>query len=95
MANNLGNVYLAQANLTAAAHAFQRSIHLWESCGDKLQLANAIGGFAEVQAAQGENVQARQSYQKALNLLHNYTNDIWAQQLQQRFIEEQNALPTS
>ena len=90
--NNLGNIYLAQDDVEAAANAFQRSIALWEMCEDKLQLANALGGFAEVQAAQGKIKLAQKSYNRAIALTYDFPDDIWAQQLQQRMTQEKEAL---
>lgn len=83
--NNLGMVYLAQGKLREAACSFQRSIALWKNCDDPIQLANSLGGLAEVEVAQGDVTSAQQLYEEALTFLAAYPQDAWGQKLQKDF----------
>ena len=89
---NLGNVYLAQSQLKMAERSFQRSVVLWQTCDEPVQLANSLGGLAEVKTTQGEFEEAKQLYQRAIKLLADYPQDVWGQKLQKKFIEEENSL---
>ncbi|MCA9875646.1 MAG: tetratricopeptide repeat protein, partial [Anaerolineales bacterium] len=87
VSTNLGNVYQAQGKLTEAARNFRRSIALWETCGEQLQLANALSGLAEVKRAQGNIIEAQNFSQEGLKLLADYPGDVWAQKVQKRLQE--------
>jgi tetratricopeptide (TPR) repeat protein len=90
--NNLGTVYMAQGKLSEAACSFQRSITLWKNCDDPIQLANSLGGLAEVKAAQGDVTGARQLYSDSLNLLALFPQDAWGHKLHKEYTEAVHAL---
>ncbi len=85
VATNIGKLYLAQGQLSAAENAFQRSINLWQMYADPVQYANALGSLAEVKTEQGDFVVALGYYQQALELLIDYQDDAWGRKLQAEF----------
>ncbi|MCB9422801.1 MAG: tetratricopeptide repeat protein [Ardenticatenaceae bacterium] len=87
VSTNLGNVYQAQGKLIEAERAFRRSVTLWETCGDQLQLVNALSGLAEIKRAQGDMIEAQKLGQDGLELLADYPGDVWAQKMQKRLCE--------
>jgi tetratricopeptide (TPR) repeat protein len=83
--SNLGTIYLAQGKLSEAQCSFQQSIAFGKNCDDKVQLANSLGGLAEVKVAKGERAEARVLYAEAQNFLRLYPQDAWGQKLQKEF----------
>ena len=83
--NNLGNVYLMNGRLDNATHHLQQAITLWQQADDAIQLANSLGGLAEVHLAQEEVEPAIPLLHQALTLLADYPDDAWAQRLQANF----------
>lgn len=92
IAQNLGHVYLAQAQFELAEQDFLRSVKLWQIVDAPIQLANSLSGLAEIRAAQGNIEEALNLYQQAIDLLMPFTQDNWANKLRQRFEKEQEIL---
>jgi tetratricopeptide (TPR) repeat protein len=85
IANNLGNVYLAEKEFGEAERCLERSVALYRQMDDRLGLANAIGGLAEALAGQGRWRAAEPLYGEAAALAAEFPEDGWARGLLAKF----------
>jgi tetratricopeptide (TPR) repeat protein len=92
VANNQGNVWLAQGRLEEAEARLRRSIQLWRQVDDLLQLANSLGTLGEALAKQARVELAAQAYDEALDLLARFSEEAWAGKLRAKFTAQRNQL---
>ncbi len=92
IANNLGNVYLAQERLLEAETYLREAISLWRRSGAHLMLANSLGTLAETMIATGNHVDAIGYYEEALGIVEQYPEDAWSQKMADEFKEAMEKL---
>jgi tetratricopeptide (TPR) repeat protein len=92
IANNLGNVYLAQSRIEAAVERLQTGIDLWRQIGEEVQLGNTLGTLGEAEAARGQVADAVRAYDEALEHLSRYPDNAWARKLHTKYTAQCSAL---
>jgi tetratricopeptide (TPR) repeat protein len=85
VANNLGNVCLAEKAFAEARCYLERSVELYRQMEARLMLANSIGGLAEALAGEGDWAAARPLYEEAAGLAAGFPEDPWAGRLLAKF----------
>lgn len=88
----LGNSILYQNRHGEAAQTLRESVELWRQLEDKLELANAVGSLGEALARLAENIEARELFAEALDLLAQYPASAKARRLHAFFTAERAKL---
>lgn len=92
VANNLGNVLLAQGQLVEAEGRLRSALALWQLLDEGLMKANTLGDLGEVLSKLGRRVEASRAYAEALELLRHYPADAWAKKLLTKLSAQREAL---
>lgn len=95
VANNLGNVLLAQNRLPEAEKQLCIAVQFWRQLEDGLALANTLVDWGTTLGRLGRRAEALLAYDEALQLLRRYPDDAWAKRLLAKLSAQRKALANS
>jgi tetratricopeptide (TPR) repeat protein len=92
VANNRGNVLLAQKRFVEAEGQLRLAIHIWRQMDDELMRANTLGTLGEALSALGRPLEAIRAYDEALEVLARYPEEAMAKRLLVKLSAQREAL---